>query len=81
MTSYKPFQLEDLFEINNVNLDPLTENYTLDFYFEYLLRWPSLFFKSVEINENLLTKQQISGYMLAKNEGKLSKLGVSWILS
>lgn len=69
MTSYKPFQLEDLYKINSINLDPLTENYTLEFYFEYLLKWPALFFKSVEVNNN-----DISGYMIAKNEGKLLKM-------
>lgn len=67
MTSYEPFQLEDLLHINLINLDPLTENYPLDFYFDYLIRWPSLFFKSVEFDD-------ISGYMIGKNEGKLSKL-------
>lgn len=76
MTSYQPFQLEDLFHINSVNLDPLTENYTLDFYFDYLIKWPSLFFKSIEIagNNQFDNNPEISGYMIAKNEGKLEKL-------
>ncbi|EGV64271.1 hypothetical protein CANTEDRAFT_113895 [Yamadazyma tenuis ATCC 10573] len=76
MTSYKPFQLEDLYDINSINLDPLTENYPLDFYSEYLIKWPSLFFKSVEISDNSTfgDTSEISGYMIAKNEGKLSKL-------
>lgn len=77
MTSYQSFQLEDLFHVNSVNLDPLTENYTLDFYFDYMIRWPSLFFKSVEISDpdNSMGKyEEISGYMIAKNEGQLSKL-------
>lgn len=73
MTSYKPFQIEDLFEINPVNLDPLTENFNLLFYFDYLNEWPSLFFKSVEISDDFGLPYQISGYMMGKNEGQLSK--------
>lgn len=74
MTSYKPFQLEDLYEINSVNLDPLTENYPLSFYFEYLTKWPSLFFKSQELTLNSPNPTEISGYMIAKNEGQLKKM-------
>jgi N-terminal acetyltransferase B complex catalytic subunit len=33
----------DLFSLNLANLDPLTENYDLGFYLNYLMRWPSLF--------------------------------------
>lgn len=33
----------DLFSLNLTNLDPLTENYDLGFYLNYLMRWPSLF--------------------------------------
>mmetsp|Transcript_8419 Transcript_8419/g.8340 ORF Transcript_8419/g.8340 Transcript_8419/m.8340 type:complete len:196 (-) Transcript_8419:164-751(-) len=73
MTSIKPFQIEDLFEINPVNLDPLTENFNLQFYFQYLIEWPSLFFKSVEVSNDFNQDYEISGYMMGKNEGKLSK--------
>ena len=75
MTSYRPFEMEDLWKVNSINLDPLTENYTLDFYFEYLINCPSIFFKSIEVNDNngFNNKSEISGYMIAKNEGKLSK--------
>lgn len=34
---------EDLFSLNLTNLDPLTENYDLHFYLNYLMKWPSLF--------------------------------------
>ena len=43
MTSLRPFRAQDLFRINLTNLDPLTENYNLDFYLHYLTKWPSLF--------------------------------------
>ncbi|SCW02378.1 LAFE_0F05116g1_1 [Lachancea fermentati] len=71
MTTIQPFEATDLLNLNNVNLDVLTENFPLEFYFEYLILWPELFFKSRE-----LTKIQpngdleISGYMMGKTEGK-----------
>ncbi|GLI78483.1 N-alpha-acetyltransferase 20 [Penicillium ochrochloron] len=33
----------DLLDLNLTNLDPLTENYDLGFYLNYLTKWPSLF--------------------------------------
>lgn len=33
----------DLLALNLTNLDPLTENYDIGFYLNYLMRWPSLF--------------------------------------
>lgn len=74
MTSIKPFQIEDLLDINPVNLDPLTESYNVQFYLEYLMQWPTLFFKSTE--RNVLAKNgelEISGYMMGKTEGQLAK--------
>ncbi|GME98515.1 unnamed protein product [[Candida] boidinii] len=62
MTSIKPFEATDLFELNPINLDPLTENFYLQFYLQYLTKWPSLVFKSTSTDS-------ISGYMLAKTEG------------
>jgi N-terminal acetyltransferase B complex catalytic subunit len=62
MTSLRPFQATDLFELNAVNLDPLTENFNIAFYLDYLTTWPSLFFKSQE-------SDIISGYMMGKTEG------------
>lgn len=64
MSSYEPFEATDLLKLNNVNLDILTENFPLDFYAEYMILWPDLFFKSVEVND------AISGYMMGKTEGK-----------
>lgn len=73
MTSIKPFQMTDLFETNSVNLDTLTENFNGSFYLQYLTQWPSLFFKSVEMNQDFQRSGEISGYMMGKTEGKLDK--------
>lgn len=43
MTALRAFTPLDLFKMNLTNLDPLTENYDLHFYFQYLAKWPSLF--------------------------------------
>ena len=43
MTSLRPFRPQDLLNMNLTNLDPLTENYNVNFYMQYLTRWPSLF--------------------------------------
>jgi N-terminal acetyltransferase B complex catalytic subunit len=64
MSSIKPFQATDLFNLTSINLDPLTENFYLYFYHQYLFTWPTLSYKSVDVN------QEPTGYMLAKTEGK-----------
>lgn len=43
MTSLRACRPQDLLEMNLTNLDPLTENYNIDFYLQYLTKWPSLF--------------------------------------
>uniref|UniRef100_A0A915CPF9 Uncharacterized protein n=1 Tax=Ditylenchus dipsaci TaxID=166011 RepID=A0A915CPF9_9BILA len=42
MTTIRPFEAEDLFRFNNVNLDPLTETYGLPFYLQYLINCRSI---------------------------------------
>ncbi|AGO11809.1 AaceriADR038Cp [[Ashbya] aceris (nom. inval.)] len=69
MTSVKPFEATDLFKLNVINLDPFTENFPIEFYLEYLILWPSLFFKTVETT-SCTARDEISGYMMAKTEGK-----------
>ena len=70
MTTVQPFEAIDLFKLDNVNLDILTENFPIEFYFEYLILWPELFFKSVELTINTIeNNNNISGYMMAKTEG------------
>ncbi|CAI4848467.1 AVB_G0056140.mRNA.1.CDS.1 [Saccharomyces cerevisiae] len=73
MTTIQPFEPVDLFKTNNVNLDILTENFPLEFYFEYMIIWPDLFFKSSEMTVDPTFKHNISGYMMAKTEGKTTE--------
>ncbi|KAK9476532.1 acyl-CoA N-acyltransferase [Lipomyces japonicus] len=63
MTSLRPFHAPDLFKVNPVNLDVLTENYNIAFYLTYLAQWPTLFFSTVNADGNL------TGYMMGKTEG------------
>jgi len=60
----KRFSALDLFKFNDVNLDPLTETYNLQFYFHYLSTWPE-YFLSVESPSS-----RIMGYIMGKEEGK-----------
>jgi len=39
MTTLRRFRATDLFRLNAVNLDHLTENYTIAYYFQYLSLW------------------------------------------
>lgn len=66
MTTIRPFRCQDLFKFNNVNLDPLTENYNLSFYFYYLTHWPELF----QVCES--TSGKIMGYYMGKSEARHS---------
>ena len=54
MTSLRPFRPQDLFHMNLTNLDPLTENYNLDFYMHYLINWPSLFTVAEDQHGNII---------------------------
>ncbi|SCU80116.1 LADA_0B05138g1_1 [Lachancea dasiensis] len=75
MTTIQPFEATDLLQLNNVNLDILTENFPLEFYMEYLILWPELFFASHEVTKTKANGHtEISGYMMAKTEGK----GADW---
>ena len=42
MASVRPMRAMDLFKFNTCNLDHLTETYNVQFYFEYLSKWPQL---------------------------------------
>ncbi|KAG5358022.1 N-terminal acetyltransferase B complex catalytic subunit naa20 [Yarrowia sp. B02] len=68
MSSITPFHATDLFKTNPVNLDVLTENYTISFYLQYLAEWPSLFFQTLD------KSGLCAGYMMGKAEGK----GMEW---
>ncbi|KAK7506817.1 hypothetical protein BaRGS_00001668 [Batillaria attramentaria] len=63
MTTIRPFTCDDLFKINSVNLDPLTETYGLPFYMQYLAHWPEYF----QVAES--PSGEIMGYIMGKAEG------------
>ena len=42
MTSLRPMRPSDLLHMNLTTLDPLTENYNIDYYMHYLNKWPTL---------------------------------------
>ena len=54
MTSLRAFRPQDLLRMNLTNLDPLTENYSLDFYLHYLMTWPSLFTVAEDQDGNVI---------------------------
>jgi N-terminal acetyltransferase B complex catalytic subunit len=62
MTTLRRFELDDLFKFNNVNLDPLTENFNLSFYLSYLSQWPECFTVAEAPDGTLM------GYVLGKAE-------------
>ncbi|MCJ1287108.1 N-terminal acetyltransferase [Xylographa opegraphella] len=62
MTALRQCRMTDLLRMSLCNLDPLTENYDVHFYIEYMARWPSLF----TIAEN--SDGQIVGYIMGKVE-------------
>lgn len=68
MSSTRRFRPVDLFRINPVNLDKLTETYNLNFYFQYMLRWPE-FQQTVSAPDNTLM-----AYVIGKTEGE----GTDW---
>lgn len=53
----------DLFNINNVNLDPFTENFNTNFYLEYFVNWPELCIIAEAPDSTVV------GYIIGKVEG------------
>lgn len=64
MTTIRRFCCNDLFTFNNVNLDILTETYNLNFYLQYLAKWPE--YCCVAEGPG----RQVMGYILGKAEGE-----------
>ena len=54
MTSLRQFRAEDLLYTSLANLDPLTENYDLFFYNQYLAVWPELFTVAEDLDGNII---------------------------
>ncbi|RWS03959.1 N-alpha-acetyltransferase 20-like protein [Dinothrombium tinctorium] len=67
MSNIRAFSCSDLFKLNSVNLDPLTETYGLSFYLQYMSHWPE-FFQVVESPNG-----SIIGYIMGKVEGQLDQ--------
>ncbi len=63
MTSCRRFKATDLFTLNAVNLDILTETYNISFYLSYMSRWPDLFLGNFSQNGDMM------GYIMGKAEG------------
>ena len=64
MTTLRPFEAEDLFRFNHINMYPLTETYNIPFYMQYCATWPSLCATYEDNNGRLM------GYVLGKAEGE-----------
>lgn len=64
MSIVKDFSFDDLFRMNNVNLDLLTETYNLGFYGHYFTKWPD--FQALHVHPN----GQQMGYVMGKAEGE-----------
>ena len=62
MTIYRPFNCDDFFKYNNINLDPLTENYGIPFYLSYISQWPEYFRMAESASGKLV------GYIMGKSE-------------
>lgn len=68
MTTLRPFTCDDILKFNNVNLDSLTETYGVNFYMQYLAKWPEYF----QVAES--PNGEIMGYIMGKAEGH----GTNW---
>ncbi|KAJ5861208.1 N-acetyltransferase (Nat5) [Penicillium soppii] len=62
MSSIERMSPLDLLNLNQTNLDPLTENYDLGFYLNYLNKWPSLFSTVTDRDAGIV------GYIMGKLE-------------
>ncbi|KAI0989127.1 hypothetical protein GJ496_004173 [Pomphorhynchus laevis] len=63
MVVFSNFDINDLYILNNVNLDPTTENFGMGFYLHYLINWPDLFRVAKTLDGRMV------GYVMAKDEG------------
>lgn len=70
---YRFMSFSDLWRLNEVNLDPWTENFAPQFYADYLARWPELCYVA-EYNSTVI------GYHIGKLEklhGHVSALSIA----
>ncbi|KAJ3322368.1 N(alpha)-acetyltransferase 20, NatB catalytic subunit [Boothiomyces sp. JEL0866] len=54
MTTLRRFVATDLFKFNSINLDPLTETYSISSYLQYLAQWPDYFVAAENSNKALM---------------------------
>eukprot|EP01083_Nonionella_stella_P242389 845525_1 len=64
MTTVRDFHMLDLLKFNNVNLDKLTETYSMSFYMLYMAKWPEYFRVAKDTNGDVM------GYIIGKAEGE-----------
>ncbi|CAK77295.1 unnamed protein product (macronuclear) [Paramecium tetraurelia] len=64
MSTIKPFQIFDILDYNNINLDILTETFNVGFYGKYIAKWPEF---CISIKNHFGNFQ---GYLLGKIEGE-----------
>lgn len=62
MTTVRRFTACDLFKFNSINLDPLTETYSISCYLNYLAQWPDYF--------QLAESSRMMSYIMGKAEGE-----------
>ena len=66
MTTLRDFHLLDLLSFNKVNLDPLTETYSMSFYMMYMARWPEYFRIAKSMNGDIMGYSEfVVAYILA----------------
>lgn len=65
MTTVRPFEAQDLFAFNNVNMDHWTETYSNGFYLNYLGQWPDMTLTACAAHSG-----RMMGYVLGKAEGR-----------
>lgn len=63
MSTIKAFNIFDILDYNNVNLDILTETFNVSFYGKYISKWPEY---CISIKNHFGAFQ---GYLLGKVEG------------
>ncbi|KLO14917.1 acyl-CoA N-acyltransferase [Schizopora paradoxa] len=68
MSVLRAFKATDLFRFNNINLDVWTETFKINFYLDYLYRWPDLCCVQEAPSGRLM------GYVIGKAEG----MGHEW---
>ncbi len=64
MTTLRRFKADDLFRFNNINLDPLTETYSIASYFQYLSQWPDYFYVAENSTGSLMGYGKVFLYNL-----------------